>query len=72
MNKFTCGLLEQHDGFAVWYIPAGGIRRYYIRSVYRGHYKITRDHTYAKHFTEKTARRHVAALIAEDERWTNE
>lgn len=42
--------------------------KFYVMSYYKGHYKLTRDHTYAKGFaSEKTAGKHITRLMKEEE-----
>lgn len=57
-----CEIIETYRGFEVRYLEPSMNRYWYIESVYRGQYKWVSDYTYAKHFTRKTAEKHVAVL----------
>ena len=37
----------------------------YVKSYYNGRYTFVLDHTYAKRFTEETARRHARKILKE-------
>ena len=45
----------------VYYYDSEG-KKWYIKTVYNGQYTFTRDPLYAKHFTEKTAVKHMNTL----------
>lgn len=64
--------VEQHDGFAVR-VRDPYDRPFYIRSIYDGRIQWTRDHTYAKHFSEGTAAMHAffIACQLEGRQWTD-
>lgn len=63
----TYDLMEQHDGFAVKKTDENG-KEWFVRVHYRGEYTWTSDHTYAFHYSRKTAEKHLKALRkAEDE-----
>lgn len=63
-NGITFDCLEGWQGCIVKMTDPVFGRPWYLKKAYNGEYDWTRDSTYAKHFSVKTARKHIANLEA--------
>ena len=59
-TPYYANKIKVYDGYEVYTIREK--RKCYVQSFRNGKYTFCVDHTYAKHFSEKTANRHIKAL----------